>query len=46
MQMGDRDRVKRRDLQERMYEERAAKIAEMEYVRKVEEEKKRNAVLL
>ena len=30
-QVGERDRTMRRDLQDRMYEERAAKLAEIEY---------------
>ena len=30
-QIGERDRTMRRDLQEVMYEERAAKLAELEY---------------
>jgi len=30
-QVGERDRTMRRDLQEKMYEERAAKLAELEY---------------
>lgn len=34
-QVGERDRDKRRDLQQRMYDERAAKLAEIEYVKKI-----------
>lgn len=36
MQINDRDRQQRRELQEKMYEERAAKLAEINYVRKIE----------
>ena len=34
-QVGERDRTMRRDLQEVMYEERAAKLAELEYQRRI-----------
>lgn len=34
-QVGERDRTMRRDLQEIMYEERAAKLAELEYQRRI-----------
>lgn len=34
-QVGERDRTMRRDLQDRMYEERAAKLAEIEYQRRI-----------
>ena len=30
-QVGERDRATRRDLQDKMYEERAAKLAEIDY---------------
>ena len=30
-QVGERDRTMRRDLQDKMYEERAAKLSEIEY---------------
>ena len=33
----------RRDLQEKMYEERAAKLAEIQYVKKIETQKQENA---
>ncbi len=36
MQINDRDRQQRRELQEKMYEERAAKLAEIHYVKKIE----------
>lgn len=39
MQMNERDRAKRREVQEKMYEERAAKLAEIQYVRKIEAQK-------
>ena len=34
-QMNEKDRVQRQYLQEKMYEERAAKLAELEYQRKI-----------
>lgn len=34
-QMNEKDRVQRTYLQEKMYEERAAKLAELEYQRKI-----------
>ena len=34
-QVAERDRTMRRDLQEVMYEERAAKLAELEYQRRI-----------
>lgn len=36
----------RRDLQDRMYEERAAKLAEMEYQRRINAEQQNNDQLL
>jgi hypothetical protein len=36
MQINERDRNNRRQIQEKMYEERAAKIAEMQYVKKID----------
>ena len=41
-QVGERDRNQRRELQEKMYEERAAKLAEIAYVGKIHDEKNRN----
>ena len=38
-QVGERDRTMRRDLQEKMYEERAAKLGEIEYQRRINNEK-------
>ena len=38
-QIGERDRTQRRDLQEKMYEERAAKLAEIQYVKKIDTQK-------
>ena len=38
-QVGERDRTMRRDLQDKMFEERAAKLAEMEYSRRINQEK-------
>jgi hypothetical protein len=46
MQINDRDRQQRRDLQEKMYEERAAKLAEINYVRKIETQKQENTQTL
>lgn len=45
-QVGERDRTMRRDLQDRMYEERAAKLAEIEYQRRIGNEKTNNAQML
>ena len=45
-QVGERDRTMRRDLQEKMYEERAAKLAELEYQRRINDEKQNNANML
>ena len=45
-QVGERDRTMRRDLQDRMYEERAAKLAEMEYQRRIQAEQTNNDQLL
>jgi hypothetical protein len=44
--MDHKDKSKRRDLQDKMYEERAAKLAEIQYKRMVEDEKKRGLQLL
>jgi hypothetical protein len=35
MQIGERDRAQRREIQEKMYEERAAKLAELDYQRRI-----------
>ena len=45
-QVGERDRTMRRDLQDRMYEERAAKLAEIEYQRRIANEQQNNDQLL
>lgn len=45
-QMEHKDKSKRRELQDKMYEERAAKLAEIQYKRMVEDEKKRGLQLL
>lgn len=45
-QVGERDRTMRRDLQDKMYEERAAKLAEIEYQRRINAEKQSNQTLL
>jgi hypothetical protein len=46
MQINDRDRQQRRELQEKMYEERAAKLAEIHYVKKIENQKQENTQTL
>ena len=38
-QMNEKDRIQRTYLQEKMYEERAAKLAELEYQRKIDTDK-------
>mmetsp|Transcript_11689 Transcript_11689/g.19743 ORF Transcript_11689/g.19743 Transcript_11689/m.19743 type:complete len:82 (-) Transcript_11689:88-333(-) len=38
-QMNEKDRIQRTYLQEKMYEERAAKLAELEYQRKINHDK-------
>jgi|Transcript_20690 hypothetical protein len=45
-QVGERDRTMRRDLQDRMYEERAAKLAEIEYQKRIGSEQQNNEQLL
>jgi len=45
-QVGERDRTMRRDLQDRMYEERAAKLAEIEYQRRINVEQGNNNEML
>ena len=45
-QVGERDRTMRRDLQDRMYEERAAKLAEIEYSRRINVEQNNNNQML
>jgi len=45
-QVGERDRTMRRDLQDRMYEERAAKLAEIEYTRRIAVEQQNNGEML
>ena len=45
-QVNERDREKRRMLQEKMYEERAAKLAEINYVKKIETQKDQNQQVL
>ena len=42
-QMNEKDRIQRTYLQEKMYEERAAKLAELEYQRKINADKDTNA---
>jgi hypothetical protein len=42
-QVNEKDREKRRVLQEKMYEERAAKLAEINYVKKIDSQKETNA---
>lgn len=38
-QINERDREQRRVIQEKMYEERAAKLAELEYSKRIQEQK-------
>lgn len=38
-QIAERDRQQRRELQDKMFEERAAKLAEIAYVKKIQEDK-------
>ena len=45
-QVGERDRTMRRELQDKMYEERAAKLAEINYQRRIHDEKTNNAAML
>lgn len=45
-QMNEKDRIQRTYLQEKMYEERAAKLAELEYQRKINTDKQQNATML
>ena len=44
-QMNEKDRVQRQYLQEKMYEERAARLAELEYQRKINADKAQNAAI-
>lgn len=45
-QVAERDRTMRRDLQDVMYEERAAKLAELEYQRRIKTEMDNNKQML
>ena len=45
-QMNEKDRIQRTYLQEKMYEERAAKLAELDYQRKIQTDKDTNAMML
>jgi hypothetical protein len=45
-QINERDREQRRVIQEKMYEERAAKLAELEYARRIQDQKNANAKVL
>jgi hypothetical protein len=42
MQVGEKERTKKREYQGQMYELRAAKLAEIEYSRKISEDNFRN----
>ena len=46
LQINERDRTERRELQEKMYEERAAKLAEINYTRKIDGQKQENTHVL
>jgi hypothetical protein len=41
-QVGERDRQVRREMQGKLYDERAAKLAEIEYQRRIDNEKQTN----
>jgi len=45
-QMNEKDRIQRTYLQEKMYEERAAKLAELDYQRRINTDKETNAAML
>lgn len=45
-QMNEKDRIQRQYLQEKMYEERAAKLAELEYQRRIQKDKDTNTEML
>ena len=45
-QINERDREQRRVIQEKMFEERAAKLAELEYTRRIQDQKQANAAIL
>ena len=45
-QINERDREQRRVIQEKMFEERAAKLAELEYTRRIQDQKQTNAAIL
>ena len=45
-QMNEKDRIQRTYLQEKMYEERSAKLAEMDYQRKIQADKDTNQMML
>lgn len=45
-QIGERDRQQRRELQDKMFEERAAKLAEVAYVKKIQDDKNYNQTVL
>lgn len=46
MQIGEKERSKKREYQETMFEQRAMKLAEMEYQRKIGDDIKRNKEIL
>ena len=45
-QINERDREQRRTIQEKMYEERAAKLAELDYSKRIQEQKNTNQTIL
>lgn len=45
-QMNEKDKIQRQYLQEKMYEERAAKLAELDYQRRIQKDKDTNAQML
>ncbi len=44
--MNEKDRIQRTYLQEKMYEERSAKLAELEYQKKINQDKAQNQTML
>ena len=46
MQVAEKQRFNKKEFQDRMYEERAAKLAELEYRRNIDVTKDRNKALL
>lgn len=45
-QIGEKERLKRKEYQEEMYEQRAMKLAEIAYKKKIDDEKVNNEMIL